>query len=105
MVRGGGGVVGRVRQLEAETLVESSEVGDVRVDRGELGELLLRRAADELGTMASGAPGQGDDVKEVRHKVEVRVKMLGGAEGAYRRRKWRRRDVNGDGDGSGGFRA
>ena len=57
VVRSGGGVVRRVRQLEAETLVESSEVGDVRVDRGELGELLLRRAADELGMMASGAPG------------------------------------------------
>ena len=37
VVRGGGGGIGRVRQLEAETLVESSEVGDVRVDRGELG--------------------------------------------------------------------
>ena len=43
--------------------------------------------------MASGAPGQGDDVKEVRHEVEVRVKMLGGAEGAHRRRKWRRTEV------------
>ena len=37
MVRGGGGVVGRVWQLKAETLVESLEVGDVGVDRGELG--------------------------------------------------------------------
>ena len=37
VVRGGGGVVGQVRQLEAETLVESSEVGDIGVDRGELG--------------------------------------------------------------------
>ena len=37
VVRGRGGVVVRVRQLEAETLVESSEVGDVGVDRGELG--------------------------------------------------------------------
>ena len=37
VVRGGGGVVGRVRQLEAKTLMESLEVGDVGVDRGELG--------------------------------------------------------------------
>ena len=37
VVRGGGGVVGRVRQLKAETPVESSEAGDVGVDRGELG--------------------------------------------------------------------
>ena len=37
VVRGGGGVVGRVWQLEAETLVESLEVGDDGVDQGELG--------------------------------------------------------------------
>ena len=37
VVRGGGGVDRRVRQLEEETLVESSEVGDVGLDRGELG--------------------------------------------------------------------
>ena len=93
MVRGRGGVVVRVRQLEAETLVESSEVRDVGVDQGELGCAPAPAGGGRARDDGVGAPGQGDDVKEVRHEVEVRVKMLGGAEGAHRRCKWRRTEV------------
>ena len=57
------------------------------------GELQLRRRAVMLKAAAPAIPGRGEDVKDVREAVEVRVKVLGGAERAHRRREWRRTEA------------
>ena len=41
-----------------------------------------------LKAAAPTIPGRREDVKDVREEVEVRVKVLGGAERAHRRREW-----------------
>ena len=93
VVLGGGGDVGEMRRSVARSRVVSVELGgdwsggDEAVQSPVLCSSGGRRTSS--GATASGAPRQGDDVKEVRHEVEVRVKMLEGAEGAHRRREWR----------------
>ena len=62
VVQGGGGVVGRVRQLEGSSGMESVELGDDRGEWDELGgapgALQLRRRAVMLGAATSVVPGR-----------------------------------------------
>ena len=79
-------MIGAVRWSEAETVVVSVAIeGDggewYELDRAP-GELQLRRRAVMLKAAAPTIPGRGEDVKEVREEVAVRVKMLGG-QGRY----------------------
>ena len=97
VVLGGGGDVGEMRRSVARSRVVSVELGGdwSGGDEAVQSPVLCSSGGQRTrsGATASGAPGQGDDVKEVRQEVEVRVKMLGGAEGAHRRREWRRTEA------------
>ena len=114
MVRGGGGVVGWVRQLEGRSGMESVELGDDRGEWDELGgapgALQLRRRAVMLGAEASVVPGRPNLVKKVGNgegsawmERGFEVVLTGGERGGEPRR--RRRDANGDGVRCGGFGA
>ena len=48
MVWGDGGDVGGMRRSEAETLVESLELGDIRGDRGDDDEARVLRGSGEV---------------------------------------------------------
>ena len=70
MVRGGGEVVGRVRQLEGRLGMESVELGGDCGDRGNGGGSLVSCSSGErrssLGATAPAVPGRREDVREVR---------------------------------------
>jgi hypothetical protein len=102
VVLGGGEDVRRVRLNEAESEVESAKLGIDGAVVTSSGELLLRRATDDLGV--DGAvllEGEGG-VREVCNEEGVRVEefggrgwLTGGGNGDEPRR--RRRDPNGGG--------
>ena len=48
MVRGDGGDAGAMRRGEAETVVESLELGDIRGDRGDDDEARVLRGSGEV---------------------------------------------------------
>ena len=77
VVRGGGEVVGRMRQLEGRSGMESVELGGDCGDRGNGGGSLVSCSSGERrsssGATAPAVPGRREDVREVRDEAAVRV--------------------------------